>query len=239
MDIKIDTQNKYISMTSASEITGRTSAEIEQLCRSGKLSSKIVSGEWYLSEASLLDYFNVGLASNIPLSHLIERKTDSKKEQIFVHRPDFSALMGKTVNILTAFTLVFGGYYVLATPDGRSAGREVIAYVQKALDQSTDMMAFVGYSVLGTVESSNPANAFSTLQDFLYPKEKVAKSSALLVSPTDEGSENKATRERIQNSFSDEVRVIPDKGGKSGIIKPVFKKSTDQSYMYVMVPVGN
>ncbi len=79
MDTKIDAQKRYVLVTKASEITGRPVADIEQLCRTGKVTSKIVSGEWLLSEEALLGYFNLSLASDIPLAHLTkEEDLDSR-----------------------------------------------------------------------------------------------------------------------------------------------------------------
>jgi len=41
----------------------------------------------------------------------------------------------------------------------------------------------------------------------------------------------------LQDSFSDEVELIPDESGVAGVIKPVFTRPTDEEYLYVMVPV--
>ncbi len=45
-------------------------------------------------------------------------------------------------------------------------------------------------------------------------------------------------KQKIKDSFSDETKVYPDDTGTSGVIKPVFKKSSDQDYLYVVVPVS-
>ncbi len=42
---------------------------------------------------------------------------------------------------------------------------------------------------------------------------------------------------KIRNSFSDEVTIRPDQSGTAGIITPVFKKTTGDSFVYVLVPV--
>lgn len=46
-----------------------------------------------------------------------------------------------------------------------------------------------------------------------------------------------ASKAKIKNSFSDEVSVQPDKDGVSGVIKPVFKKTGGNDFVYVLVPV--
>jgi len=44
-------------------------------------------------------------------------------------------------------------------------------------------------------------------------------------------------REYLRDSFSDDVEIIPDKSGVSGVIKPVFQEPSENEYFYVMVPV--
>jgi hypothetical protein len=237
---KTETQaGKYISVKRASEIVGRTTSELELLCRGGKVHSKIMAGEWYITESSLSEYFNMSLASVVPLTHLVEKENISIQEALSTPVP-FSVILGKAVNILAAFTLVFGGYYTVGTVEGRSAGMQVVGYVQRALDRSTDTMALAGYGILGMFQDNYSSNNLLTLETSAFSKKQTqpSKSSGLLVTPsTGESDKDKTIREQIQNSFSDKVEVIPDKGGKSGIIKPVFKKTSGKSYMYVMVPV--
>ncbi|MFA6437590.1 MAG: hypothetical protein WC242_05245 [Candidatus Paceibacterota bacterium] len=59
----------------------------------------------------------------------------------------------------------------------------------------------------------------------------------LIVIPSTKDDEQ--NKNKIKSMFSDEVVVEPDKTGQSGIIKPVFKKQTDQKYLYMLVPIGN
>jgi len=48
---------------------------------------------------------------------------------------------------------------------------------------------------------------------------------------------NEQVKEYVRKSFSDEVVVEVDAAGYSGFIKPVFKNSNDDEYMFVMVPL--
>ena len=57
----------------------------------------------------------------------------------------------------------------------------------------------------------------------------------LIVIPSTENDE--ANKEKIKAAFSDEVTVEPDKTGKSGIIWPIFRKVTEQKYLYLLVPI--
>ncbi len=231
-------QKGYISAKNAGEITGRDISVIEELCRTGKVQSKVVMGEWYLSEDSLSKYFNLSLSSEIPNARLVQIQKDLGRVP-FLEKPDFLILLGKVVNVLTAITLVFGGYYVTATYQGRSALTEVVSYVHRTLDASTDTMAFVGYGITGSFQGNNTANLFSSLKDFFRGQDiKAEIESGMVVVPIAQGDgEIDRVRKKIQKSFSDEIEVVSSGGGKSGIIKPVFKKAKGGEYLYVMVPL--
>jgi hypothetical protein len=58
----------------------------------------------------------------------------------------------------------------------------------------------------------------------------------LIVIPSTKDDEQ--NKKKIKSMFSDEVVVEPDETGQSGIIKPVFKKQTDQKYLYMLVPMA-
>ncbi|OHA17064.1 MAG: hypothetical protein A3C79_02150 [Candidatus Taylorbacteria bacterium RIFCSPHIGHO2_02_FULL_45_28] len=45
------------------------------------------------------------------------------------------------------------------------------------------------------------------------------------------------TERRIRDSFSDVVEIKADQSGTAGVITPVFKKTTGDEFMYVLVPV--
>ncbi len=58
----------------------------------------------------------------------------------------------------------------------------------------------------------------------------------LIVIPSTEYDEE--NKKKIKSAFSDEVTIEPDETGKSGIIRPVFRKPTDQKYLYLLVPMA-
>lgn len=51
-----------------------------------------------------------------------------------------------------------------------------------------------------------------------------------------QSDKQEAIKNNIRNTFSDEVEVIPDNSGTSGVITPVFKKVSKENYVYVLVP---
>jgi len=50
-------------------------------------------------------------------------------------------------------------------------------------------------------------------------------------------AKNEEIKKYVKESFSDEIEIVPDETGKSGVIKPVFKKENSQEYLYVFVPL--
>jgi hypothetical protein len=55
--------------------------------------------------------------------------------------------------------------------------------------------------------------------------------------PSSSPQADEEAKQRIMNSFSDEVTIQPDKSGTSGVITPVFKQTDGKDFVYVLVPV--
>jgi phosphomannomutase len=58
-----------------------------------------------------------------------------------------------------------------------------------------------------------------------------------VVPSSDSEYEDEVMKQRIRDSFSDEVQVRPDESGTAGIITPVFRKAKGDDFIYVLVPV--
>lgn len=61
--------------------------------------------------------------------------------------------------------------------------------------------------------------------------------SGLVVLPP--GAQASTSLLDITNSFSDEVVVLPDASGQSGVITPIFKSGQGDSYLYILTPIKN
>ena len=72
-------------------------------------------------------------------------------------------------------------------------------------------------------------------------QEEVRRQSAegMVVVPVDKKDNKDAVVAKIQSSFSDEVLIVPRGDGVSGVITPIFKKTSDDEYLYVLVPLRN
>lgn len=49
---------------------------------------------------------------------------------------------------------------------------------------------------------------------------------------------DEAAKQKIRDSFSDQVEVRADKSGTAGVITPVFREAKGKDFVYVMVPVN-
>lgn len=90
------------------------------------------------------------------------------------------------------------------------------------------------------------ASGFNDLRQLIVGKisgsgdsnENPEKSEGVIVfSGTGDIDEDRATIARLKDLFSDETVIIPDAGGESGVIQPVFRDSTDDNYLYLVVPL--
>jgi hypothetical protein len=93
-------------------------------------------------------------------------------------------------------------------------------------------------SLFGGLTSKNPQIAVNTNSN---PEISDATSTPLgvaVVGSSGSSAQDEATKKKIADSFSDNVEVTADKSGTAGVIKPVFKQTNGQDFIYVLVPVN-
>ena len=82
-------------------------------------------------------------------------------------------------------------------------------------------------------ENTAPSN-----EDFKErPSNPSGSKEGLVVLPPGDEESNDERIARVKKSFSDEVRVIPDESGTSGVIQPIFREVRGDDYLYVLVPL--
>ncbi len=59
-----------------------------------------------------------------------------------------------------------------------------------------------------------------------------------IVPSTGLAADDEAAKQKIQDSFSDQIEVHPDNSGTSGIITPVFRTTKGNDFVYVLVPIN-
>lgn len=92
-------------------------------------------------------------------------------------------------------------------------------------------------------KSSNIAveNTSSMSDDSAYTSNinDVAFGGLAVVPSSNSEDKDEAIKNKIKESFSDEVIVKPDNSGTSGIITPVFREAKGSDFIYVLVPVND
>jgi hypothetical protein len=74
----------------------------------------------------------------------------------------------------------------------------------------------------------------------LFPEggERGEREGMVVVPSLGSDEENRELEMRVRSSFSDEVEISLNENGDSGVIRPVFKSSKEDEYMFIMVPLG-
>lgn len=229
----VDRKN-FISAKRASEISGYTCDYVGQLCRSGKLESTRVGNAWFVSEKSILSHC-INLAQE---SSVIEKKI---VQPVVIEKP---VVVEKVIERVVEKIVPA----VIQTPEKQKE----IAVDHLKNKSSPSYLSYFTKVFLGFGVS---LIIFALLFQALYKTDSVSKTtsvaptaSVLSSIPIHEGlavvpssgsvSQDEVIKKKIQDSFSDEVIVKPDKDGVSGIVKPVFKKANNQDFVYVMVPIS-
>lgn len=83
----------------------------------------------------------------------------------------------------------------------------------------------------------SPPKTYTSDPPTLVADEK--PNEGMIVVPVTAKTDKEATIAKIKSTFSDEVTVEPGSDGSDGVIKPVFKRSKGDDYLYVLVPIKN
>ena len=246
---------KYISSRRAAEITKYSNDYIGQLCRSDKIKGTLVGRVRFVEEESLLTYYKKTNSKEQESKEknrsdygdiFLEQEYESPDSVEVDRRPSWI-----NATLLTLIITVLAGAYFYA---GAPRDRDNLLLAQ-AKFLAGDFFAFnprefFSKAVIKTKDYvSNFINIIKNFAlDIPIDKEKDLTISGP-PAPTSEdgkigiavvpssGEQNESIKKQIQESFSDEVKVAPDKTGTAGIIKPVFKNSEGEDYLYVLVPI--
>src|SRR3989344_3791493 len=110
---------KFLSSRRAAELTGYSNDYLARLCRSGKLSGKIVGKSWYIAESSLPHFlFENTLQKKQQNQELSERRKDEYGSQFLSSESPISPaafrsrrdIFKKITALSIAVLVVFGGY---------------------------------------------------------------------------------------------------------------------------------
>lgn len=96
-------------------------------------------------------------------------------------------------------------------------------------DTQSQILALLGHEKTPVAASPHIAQAPQNSND----------GQGMVVVPVDERTNQDEVIAKIKDSFSDEVQVVPKQDGVSGVITPVFRRATNDNYLYVLVPIKN
>jgi hypothetical protein len=114
-----------------------------------------------------------------------------------------------------------------------SVTKDIIDSVARGFNGVTHKIAMF----LGIDSSSSKNNGTLAVNNSNPSNEDLGFSGIAVVPSTNSSEKDELVKERIRASFSDEVKVQPDKSGTAGVITPVFKKATKDNFVYVLVPI--
>jgi len=76
------------------------------------------------------------------------------------------------------------------------------------------------------------------MKDAQVVKNDLEYKGLAVVPSTGSDERDEAMKNKIKESFSDEVEIKPDESGQSGVITPVFRKVKGDDFIYVLVPIN-
>lgn len=224
---------KFTKSTTASKISGYTSDYIGQLCRATKIECVRIGKIWYVYEDQLLKYKDkqenpninkIELAKQI-ISPVDETENDSRSVKIYkglgYEEKDNDSLSPTVVTLeklsnkilftVIATTFIFCLYILFQS-----------FYVNKIYSGSLKSTA--------TLDTKNQTAS-------VIDANAEEKMGAVVVPKSGDQEKDKDTLDSVKSSFSDQIEITPGNTPNSGIIKPVFKNSKGDDYMYMVVPV--
>jgi hypothetical protein len=184
---------------------------------------------------------------------VISKKPASKSSyhlKSFVSYPELTReiILKRVIAPVFAFALLFGmgtGTYIVAEKVGNSRTAVQFANSMQASGANVSQAFESAYSSVKSGYKS--VVAFFTSPSKLamdVPKEfgdvtvnEVTPNGIVLTSSTGSDKADDAMKQKIRNSFSDDVTINADGSGTAGVITPVFKDTNGKDFIYVMVPV--
>ena len=255
-------EKEYLSSKEAGRVSGYTNDYISRLAREGKIDAHRVGTQWFVEPKSLDAFLQFAQKARETRKELL--RAERQKERTNFSRPgtpvlvsampfptpvsvrpfDFSAEQSAAHQ--TALLAVLSGValamlLVLLPPTLSEQNSASFASAIHELEQTSfldGMFPHFSLSAFGDMISSRffgklfvTTDAPTTLSQ---PAAGELEGVVVMPSTTPE-----KTLESVRSSFSDNVEVTLDKGGRSGVIKPVFKEGVGNTYRFVMVPLSH
>lgn len=158
----------------------------------------------------------------------------------------FQLMLAKNQNAQVAYVKISENFIQTISPV-TDAGEKISANVFSGIANAIDNTAVSFYHFANNLIFNSKTKIFALFGIDIVQEPIVAMgdlvperpSQGMVVMPVEEKTDRQKVVAKIKESFSDEVVVEPGEDGSSGLIKPVFKKTKGDEYLYVLVPIGN
>ena len=254
--------NDYLSSKEAGRISGYTNDYISRLAREEKIEATRVGTQWFVEPKSLDAFlqfaekarearkemlraerqkertnFSLGAtpvfasAMSMP-SPLSVRPFDFSVDQSTAHQ---TALLAVLSGVAVAVLLVL----LPPTISGQNSASFLSAVNRLGSFASVEgLLPHFSMDAFGDLISSKLFGGLFVTTEI--PKNAAGSADSdlegVVVMPS---TTPEKTLQSVRNSFSDNVEVTLDKGGRSGVITPVFKEGVGNTYRFVMVPLAH
>lgn len=255
--------DRYISTKEAAALTGYTSDYVGQLARKDKFGSVLVGKARLVDKEELLAYVCKNGNSkqkeraekeeqSIPKSTEQVKEQPDELEQEIQREPNglrvedivlsreggLAPVQLRTlalIAVVSVYLLSFGIFYSL----GNSS--TLVAVLRDSAPASTGaILEYTERLYCSVLNLLGPFGIDGCVQDGMrvVSEQEMSREALVVVPGTGDEDTAAAIRARIEETFSDEVLVLPNEDARSGVIQPVFRDSSEQEYLYMLVPVG-
>lgn len=265
-DLSLNGKN-LISASRASKELSYNSDYIGQLARKKKIPAKLVGRTWFVDIDALKAHKEKSEQSRkekaknnfVNTSYLGQTSIESEpKKDIYVKKPfayesEIQPLLPKisktapepvrTIDLSyeKIQPVSFGRKHVEALSFSKPNRKLIVTFI--ALFSGVVVFALASNQAFGIARDLASAlgsfknTLMATVSNMSTSSDATTTAQGVVVFSDNSNQSDKVSQ--IKNNFSDDVTVIFDKDGESGIVRPVFRSGTDSNnYAFVLVPLN-
>jgi len=250
---------QYISAHRAAEIAGYSNDYVGQLCRSGKVVSRMVGRFWYVNEKSLRKHKKESTKANQTSFGSTDLKPKKSASPDAPNQPvsanvtisfDLVSLLKQIFFVILIVAVIAGGIVAISvgrpvslgnnTANAYSAINSVSGVLSSAFDRAYSSISSIFFPSRQSGQSLSMVSSSSSESDQDSNDNATTAHAGLVVVPRPSQSSD-ATNEKltqsITNTFSDDIAIKPGPNGTTGVITPEFRTVKGHDFLYVLVPV--
>jgi hypothetical protein len=235
----------FISVGRASELTGYTQDYLGQLCRGGRVPSRMVGRTWYVDQDAVLAHKANPKSRKAKITQKFEKESEKKNlieeflnsQEKSAYVSPFKFMQDRSPILPSLKRPVAQANY--AVPASRTPHFIALMLGAFALVSWIHLLSPRAAEITMTALRSEMSHlsllSAAAVADTAHQQ---VSGSGLVVFP-DSVKHDEAVAS-VESSFSDDAQVTFDQNGTSGVITPVFQSGKSSSgYAFVMVPINN